>query len=164
MSYDGGCSQKSVSISYWPTINRLLENFVAHPERSLSSFLAQIGPDRAETDQLAELIERSNLTRNQFMIWFGQKLNGDVPLYNIPMIIKFNGHVEPDHIRNAWRTLVNSSDALRTIVEEDEAGAIRQRVLPSVQWEMEQIDFSREPDPAAKLSNWLRDRPGLTFR
>ncbi|HEU4932882.1 MAG TPA: condensation domain-containing protein, partial [Pyrinomonadaceae bacterium] len=88
--------------------NRLLENFVAHPERSLSSFLAQIGPDRAETDELTELVERSNLTRNQFMIWLGQKLNGDVPLYNIPMIIKFSGHVEPDHIRNAWRTLINS--------------------------------------------------------
>ncbi|HET6976586.1 MAG TPA: amino acid adenylation domain-containing protein [Pyrinomonadaceae bacterium] len=163
MSYDPRLFADDTIDQLLTDFNRLIENFIAYPERSLSSFLAQIGPDRAETDELAEMVERSNLTRNQFMIWLGQKLNGDVPLYNIPCIIKFSGHVEPDHVRNAWRTLVNSSDALRTIVEEDEAGAIRQRVLPSVNWDMEQIDFSREPDPAARFSNWLRERTKATL-
>ena len=158
MSYDTRLFAGDLVDELLADFKRLIENFVALPERALSSFLSQIGPDRAEVDELAELVDRSNLTRNQFMIWLGQKLNGDAPVYNIPCIIKFSGHVEPDHIRNAWRTLVNSSDALRTIVEEDAAGAIRQRVLPSVQWDMEQIDFSREPDPAARLSGWLRDR------
>ena len=158
MSYDGRLFEDGLIDQLLGDFNRLLEEYVAHPERSLSSFLAQIGPDRAETDELAELIDRSNLTRNQFMIWLGQKLNGDAPVYNIPVLINFTGHFDPGHLRNAWRTLVNSSDALRTIFEEDEAGAIHQRVLPSIQWEMEQLDFSREPDPAARLSGWLRDR------
>ena len=163
MSYDGRLFEDDRIEQLLADFNRLLENFVANPERSLSSFLAQIGPDRAETDELAELIDRSNLTRNQFMIWLGQKLNGNAPVYNIPVLINFTGHLAPDHLRNAWRTLVNSSDALRTIFEEDEAGAIRQRVLPSIHWEMEQLDFSREPDPAAKLSGWLRERSRATL-
>ena len=163
MSYDTRLFADDLIDQLLADFNRLLENFVAHPERSISSFLAQIGPDRAETDELAELIDRSNLTRNQFMIWLGQKLNGDAPVYNIPVLINLTGHFEPDHLRNAWRTLVNSSDALRTIFEEDEAGAIRQRVLPSLQWEIEEFDFSREPDPIARLSGWLRDRSRATL-
>jgi amino acid adenylation domain-containing protein len=167
VSYDGRLFEAGMIDQLLEDFNRLLDSFVAHPERSLSSFLARVGPDHSASlqtpDELAELYDHSNLTRNQLIVWLGQKLNGDTPLYNIPYIMNLSGHVEPDHIRNAWRSIVNSSDALRTVFEEDEDGAIHQRVLPSVEWDMEQLDFSRELDPAAKLKGWLRERSQVTL-
>jgi amino acid adenylation domain-containing protein len=159
ISYDSRLFDDAFVDQLLAGFNRLLESFIAFPARSLDYFVSRIGPGSEDMpDDLAELCDRSNLTRNQIIVWLGQKLNADVPLYNIPYIIKLSGHVEPEHIRNAWRSIVNSSDALRTIFDEDEQGGIRQRVLPSVQWDMEQLDFSREPNPAIKLNGWLRER------
>jgi amino acid adenylation domain-containing protein len=161
MSYDARLFEGEFIERLLDDFSRFLEGFVAHPARPLASFLTKVGAERADpalTDELTALYDRSNLTKNQLMVWLGQKLNADVPLYNIPYVINLSGHVEPEHVRSAWRDIVDSSDALRTVFEEDEAGGVRQRVLPSVQWDMEQLDFSREPDPAAKLRVWLRER------
>lgn len=167
MSYDCRQFDDAVVEQLLDDFNYLLESFVAYPARTLEYFINRIGPDRSNRreslDDLAELCDRSNLTRNQVIVWLGQKLNADVPLYNIPFVIKLSGHVEPEHVCSAWRSIVNSSDALRTIVEEDETGVIRQRVLPDVDWDMEQLDFSREFNPAIKLNNWLRERSKITL-
>ena len=165
ISYDGRRFDSEFIKRLLLDFESLLASFVAAPEQALSDLLAG-GEKEAEAarplDELSELCERSNLTRNQVMVWLGQKLNPDIPLYNNPYIIRLKGTIEPVHFINAARTLVNSSDALRTVIEERD-GVPHQRALPDFNWDMEQIDFSRHADPEAAVRAWLRDRCRVTF-
>ena len=65
-----------------------------------------------------DILERSNLTQSQFLIWLGQKLNVDSPLYNMVHTFTINGEISPAIFRQAFQTLIDKSDALRTVIEE----------------------------------------------
>ncbi len=44
--------------------------------------------------QTEKIFECSNLTKSQFLIWLGQKLNPDSSLYNVMVAFTINGKVE----------------------------------------------------------------------
>src|SRR5262249_11463899 len=114
-------------------------------------------------DKLTELSNRSNLTKNQVIVWLGHKMNPDTPLYNIPCYLKLRGSINRDHFRRAFQVVVDSSDALRTVVEEQD-DIPQQLVLPDLRFEMEYLDFSGEPNPDAALHTWANDRCAIPFR
>lgn len=109
--------------------------------------------------------ERSNLTNGQFLMWLGQKLQPDAPLYNMVQTFTFQGELQPDLFREAFGCLVNRSDALRTVIEEVD-GVPQRRTPParSAAGEaMEFIDFSQQPDPEGQYQAWLAERSRRTF-
>jgi len=166
ISYDGRRFAGELIERLLADFQYLLEKFVAQPEQKLSAFLSEIGPDLSEPipvkDELTELLNRSNLTRNQLIVWLGQKMNPDAPLYNNPFILKLSGPLVPEHFQRAFRAIVDSSDAMRTIFEEVD-GIPQQRVLTHLEWNMDYLDFSRSPDPEAMLESWLQDRCATTM-
>jgi amino acid adenylation domain-containing protein len=107
-------------------------------------------------------IDSSNLTTSQFLIWIGQKLNPDVPLYNEPFAFFIKGKLEPELFRAAWQSLVNRSDTLRTMINEQN-GVPHQCVLETVPCNLEIVDFSRDPDVNISLQSWLKKRSALLF-
>jgi amino acid adenylation domain-containing protein len=87
-----------------------------------------------------ELLDRSNLTGRQLLIYAGQLLHPGVVLYNSVYAIGWPD-LEPERFRRAWQALVDSCDALRIVVEEVQ-GIPQQRVLPSSPTEVECVDLN----------------------
>jgi hypothetical protein len=69
------------------------------------------------TNELLAL-EQSNLTSHQLQVWMGQSLIPEVPIYNLAVALKIQGAVDLVHFGKAFQVLINSSDALRTVIEE----------------------------------------------
>jgi len=85
--------------------------------------------------------ERSNLTRSQLQIWMGQNLLPEIPIYNLAVALNIHGEIDPVHFGKAFQTLVNSSDALRTVLEEID-GIPMQRLVPVLPYEISVNDCS----------------------
>ena len=104
-----------------------------------------------------DLFERSNLTRSQFLIWTGQKLNPSIPLYNMILAYRIEGSLDPSIFARAHAALLEQTDAMRTVVEEDR-GVPRQRVLDAAPSGLEHVDLSGEAAPDAAFEIWLEQR------
>src|SRR5438105_6743231 len=110
----------------------------------------------------AESYEQSNLTRSQLLFWAGQRLQPEAPLYNMVGLYTISSKVEPAHLERAFQTLVNSSDALRTTIEE-RAGAPYLKVVPWLDFAMEYVDCSRAADAERELVVWVEGRRRILF-
>lgn len=103
-----------------------------------------------------DIARQSNLTGSQFLIWMGQTLAPDVPLYNMIQTFSFEDDLDVGAFQRAFHALVASNDALRTVIDEVE-GIPQQRVLESLDYHLDYIDFSNETDPDAAYRSWLDD-------
>ena len=112
--------------------------------------------------QNIDISESSNLTNSQFLIWLGQKLNPEVPLYNMILTFTITGEINPAAFERAFQVLVDQTDALRTVIEEVD-GIPQQRVLQHFPYRMDCRDLSGESDSQAVLQAWLDQRRGLQF-
>ncbi len=106
--------------------------------------------------------DQSNLTQNQLLIWAEQKLYPDVPLYNVAITHTLKGDIDRDHFKKAFQTLVNSSDALRTVIREID-GIPDQIVLRDFPYELEYLDFSKLSNSRAAFDSWLEIRSRASF-
>ena len=72
------------------------------------------------TKQIAipsNLSEKTNLTRAQFLMWLGQQLNPEIPIYNMPLVFRINGTIEIALFQEAFQCLINDSDTMRMVVK-----------------------------------------------
>lgn len=117
---------------------------------------------RASLDRLDDVERLSNLTKRQLLVWAGHKLRPTAPLYTLAATLTIEGPVDPACFARAFQTLLDSSDALRTVIEERD-GVPWQRVLPPFPYPMSHEDFSTHPDPEAALTAWVTERAGRPF-
>ncbi len=106
-----------------------------------------------------DAFERSNLTRSQFLIWLGQTLSPDAPLYNMIVTFTFDGAIDPAVFQRAFQTAIDSTDALRTVLN-DADGVPMQHVREVLRYDVPVVDFSASPDPDAAYRDWA-DRQRL---
>ncbi|MGD1863716.1 MAG: amino acid adenylation domain-containing protein [Phormidesmis sp.] len=102
------------------------------------------------------------LTTAQRLLWLGQKLAPDSPLYNMAFLFTLNGEVDVEHFQAAFQAVVERSDALRTVIDETE-GAAKQQVLPQLDYAVFVLDFREEADPEAVARVWAEDRAQKLF-
>jgi non-ribosomal peptide synthetase component F len=145
----------------------MLASIVAAPEQRISMLgpspgkaLSSVKPSRM--DELDQLYAGTNLTRNQLLIWTGQKLRPETPIYNAALSFVIQGKLCLDNFRRAFQTLLNSSDALRTVIEERD-GVPRQRVIPDLPYDLEYLDLSQNVDPDAEFNSWMSQRRVMPF-
>ncbi len=163
LEYDTGLFNDRAVARMIEDLHKLLEAIVADPERRLSELAPVIAPTaRPDKKREPDIYERANLTKNQLLVWLGQKLQPEVPLYNVAVTFEFSGKIDPLHFRKAFQTLVDSSDALRTVIEEID-GVPQQKVLDRLLYEMECLDFSAAADPEAALEEWVERRCRVRF-
>jgi len=104
----------------------------------------------------------SNLTQSQLLLWTGQQLNQNVPLYNVVFTFEFDGEINVSHFQNAFNILVDKSDAMRTVLSTIED--IPQRnVHDSISSDVEILDFSNDNKPIEKFGNWIDERMKKNF-
>jgi amino acid adenylation domain-containing protein len=104
-----------------------------------------------------DLAAQSNLTRSQFLIWLGQTLAPDAPLYNMIQTFSFAAALKVEAFQQAFAALIAGSDALRTVIDEVN-GVPQGRVLETLPYTLELIDLSAEPEPASAYQSWLEER------
>ncbi|MEO0493135.1 MAG: hypothetical protein AAF081_06940, partial [Actinomycetota bacterium] len=98
-----------------------------------------------------------NLTRAEYLMWLGQTVNADVPLYNMIHTHRIAGAIDPEHFAAAWADVVAGSDTLRsTVVDRD--GVPQVRVHESMDGALAQVDLSHHEDPDAALAIWIDAR------
>jgi amino acid adenylation domain-containing protein len=141
---------------------QVLQAMADAPESRLSSLPIQ--PIRVHRDIAApastsidELYKKSNLTMNQMLFWLGQKLQPDAPLFNMVIVYQIPGEIDPGLFNKAFRLVLGSSDALRTVITETD-GVPVQTAIDFAGYEMEYLDFSSDEDPHLALNAWVEQR------
>ena len=109
---------------------------------------------QANESAIIEIYRQSNLTQNQILIWLGHKLHFHKPFYNNAVIFTFSKPIIVENFQKAWELLVNSSDTLRTIIEEIN-GIPQQKVLDNINYDLKYLDFSQFLEPELKLKEWI---------
>ena len=71
----------------------------------------------ARTALIGAQSETTNLLHNQLQVWIAQALLPDQPIYNLAVALKISGEIDLRSFQDAFQTLLNSSDALRTVFE-----------------------------------------------
>lgn len=145
----------------------LLEDVLSHPEHTCYDLSRRIVVEREAphllSDEIksnwssAELLESSNLTKNQLLFWMGQKLHPRIPLYNSISLFRMSRAIDPHHFQQAFQVLGNHIDVLRTVVEEID-GVPMQKLLPAAPCQMEYVDLSQDADPRASFAHWVQER------
>ena len=107
-------------------------------------------------------IPSSNLTTTQQRIWAGQRLYPNAPLYNMALAISVDGPVDPGLLEKALQTVVQRSDALRSVFEETD-GIPHRRVKSRIDVSLDYADFSHEPAPETAAFESLSARSASMF-
>ncbi len=155
LSYSRQRFAKPVILGMLNDLRDLLESLIANPDQTVAALLAANASDREPATD--DIHERSNLTQMQFAFWMAQRLQPDLPLFNMASLIMIPRRVDPKLFAQAFQTLVNSSDALRTVVHDTDGWPSR-RVLQPFDYELEYLDFSHLPSPDAAARDWAQQR------
>lgn len=103
------------------------------------------------------------LTQAQQLMWLGQKLHPEAPLYNMIFTFEINAPLDVEVFRRAFAALIQASDNLRTVIREVD-DTPQQIVLESLDYTVELVDFSSEANPRAALDSWIDQRRARVFR
>jgi hypothetical protein len=112
-------------------------------------------PGMLLSEGAADLYRNSNLTPHQLLVWLGQKLQPQAPIYNVTVAFPFEGRIDPEYFRLAFRKLVASSDALCTMIDELD-GVPQQRNVEIDDYDLPYIDCSGHPDPERACAERMR--------
>jgi hypothetical protein len=104
----------------------------------------------------------AGLTRYQLLIWSGQELHPDTPLFSNAAYEIVEQAVDREHLARAWGVLLRQADALRTVIVQ-ERGLPRQHVLDDLPWRVNWFDLSAHADPEAALGAWAEERSQALF-
>ncbi len=109
--------------------------------------------------RFGDLATRSNLTNSQLLVWLGQRLNPDAPLYNMAMRFDIDGAVEVKAFREAICGVIKDSDTLRSVIEVIDQ-VPQQRILEAIDDCFEFIDLSGFSDADQRCNDVIERRTG----
>lgn len=115
--------------------------------------VADLNPrNSTNSDQVAVV----RLAANQRLIWLGQKLHPEVPIYDMVHKFRIAGAVDPERFCNAFRSLVNSTDILRWVFPVGDTQCPEMIQLPACPRDIEFHDVSRSSFPDRIADEILR--------
>lgn len=104
----------------------------------------------------------TSLTQNQKLLWIGQELNPESPMYNMVMTYEINDVISVPHFIKAFEKLVNENDVLRSVFELKEGEPI-QRYNETIDYNVLFEDFSNDNSPEEVYSTWEKERVTRLF-
>lgn len=105
---------------------------------------------------------RRGLTASQHLLWLGQQLHPDAPLYNMALTFDIHGALDPHHFRHAFRALLERSDSLCTVLDVQDGHPVRRVAAPPPE-PVARMDLSNSADPEAALAGWVSQRAARMF-
>ncbi len=110
-----------------------------------------------------DVLARTDLSRAQFLMWLGQEIDPDIPLYNMIQTFRIEGPLDIDRFAEAWQDVVTAADALHTTVVAP-SGVPRLVVDPAMVAPVEVVDLRRAADPEGALGRWIDARKVVPLR
>ncbi|WP_256082948.1 amino acid adenylation domain-containing protein, partial [Streptomyces sp. AVP053U2] len=107
--------------------------------------------------------ERVPLSFAQRRLWFIGQMEGPSATYNIPMVLRLSGEVDPEALNKALRDVMERHEALRTVYAVAD-GEPYQRVLEpaEVAWTLDAVDLSAD-ETRADLDTAVADAARYAF-
>ena len=102
------------------------------------------------------------LTKSQMLIWMGQQLSPNSPMYNMATAFDLATAVDVSKFQSAFEQLVQQCDAIRTVFTEVD-GIPRQKIIDDFKYEFELLDFSNQSEPDVYYNSWKQTRSQQTF-
>ena len=106
---------------------------------------------------LSRVSFENELTVSERLIWAGQRLDPESPLYNMALAFDIRGPIDVDAFREAFQQVVASTDALRTIWADD-GGHPKREVLDHVEARVEILSLPEEALGDAQVDALLEER------
>ena len=111
---------------------------------------------------MQSVFERSNLTNSQFLIWMGQALRPETPLYNMALSFEIRIQLDVERFSRAFQTVVLHAECLRTTFEE--RGGVPWRIVKEDGDSIpEFVDLSSLDGRDSRYAQWLEDETGRQF-
>jgi amino acid adenylation domain-containing protein/FkbM family methyltransferase len=110
---------------------------------------------------VAELVSRASradyfpLSSAQQRLWFMDKLVPDVPLYHVPIVIRFPAEVQSDLLRQAIADVVDRHEILRTTFELVGTSP-KQHINEALPTELEVVDL-QSVAPQVRAATWIHE-------
>ena len=104
-----------------------------------------------------------SLTRSQYLLWAGQMLSPEAPLYNMPFRFDFYGELDPDRFIDCFHALVKEADIMRTSFHFDEDNLPIQKADTSHQGEITLMDWTVNPNAERALEELIEKKNGRVF-
>ncbi|MBC8769908.1 amino acid adenylation domain-containing protein [Arenibacter sp. BSSL-BM3] len=101
------------------------------------------------------------LTKSQQLIWIGQKLNPNVPLYNVPYAFEICGNISDKAFELAIQALIDRTEILRTVFNEKNT-TVTQNILSEFAFSLEKFDFTRNV-ALPSVQDWLQKKSEFPF-
>ena len=101
--------------------------------------------------------ERRNLSHLQMLMWTGQHLDPDSPIYNMAFRIEIPTKINIETFKLAFARLVSGSETLRTTIEMVQ-GVPHLRINKTVNYDFTVIDLTQSKDPAGQARIWCNQR------
>ncbi|MBC9915636.1 non-ribosomal peptide synthetase [Chitinophaga varians] len=111
--------------------------------------------------EAAERPAKIPLSYSQERLWFIDHLEGSVQ-YHIPAVLKLNGHLHPEGLAYALKTIVNRHEVLRTQIIE-EAGIAYQQVRDQDGWQLEIISERAYLENGTSLESYVQSLIAVPF-
>ncbi len=129
--------------------NRTLESHAALLSASKKSEFAQI--------QKVEPQDTYPVSDGQRRIWMLSQFEESAMAYNMPDAIELDGAYTPSLLSKAIKNCIARHEILRTVYELNEAGELRQKVLPVGEdgFELQFLDFRNENDKTATIEKHI---------
>ncbi len=103
-----------------------------------------------------------NLTLSQMMMWTGQRLNPNLPLYNETLLWDIRGAIEVLSFQKAFQKLVDLTQSLRLTFHEID-GVPMQRAEPDMKYKVEILDWSGRGVSEEDILNWASQQTKKPF-
>jgi amino acid adenylation domain-containing protein len=95
------------------------------------------------------------LTPGQMLIWTGQSLAPDAPLYNMAWRTRLRGPLDVERFAEAWSRVVAGSDMLRARIETRGAVPIQTIAAAHTMPRLDSVDLSGQPAPDRAADDWI---------
>lgn len=95
------------------------------------------------THENQNILQSAALTQSQLMIWTGQQLSPDKPLYNMAFSFEFQDNIQVVDFQQAFQQLVEETAVLRTIIFLEDANP-KQVVRSKMIYELEVLDWTNK--------------------
>ncbi|MGF1488110.1 MAG: amino acid adenylation domain-containing protein, partial [Prochloraceae cyanobacterium] len=141
---------------------KLLKTIVKNPQQNLTEILLESSFSQKSGSilQTETIYKLSNLTQNQLLMWLGQQLNPEKPIYNNLFVSNITNAIDLEYFQKAFQTVINASDALSTVITANN-GIPKQKVIPFFPYLVECIDFSEIANAREQAMKWSRDRASI---
>ncbi|MCA9402121.1 MAG: hypothetical protein KC713_10860, partial [Candidatus Omnitrophica bacterium] len=139
----------------------LLDALVQDPDQTLLKLVkkANLPTENilTRTDPLTILnadVNATNLTANQMMMWFGQKLYPQTCLYNTVLVCTLHEPVHLEVFELALQHLIDTSDSLRMVFQEINGVPQMQQKVHMLS-DLTYLDLTACADPTQQAQEWI---------